>query len=172
MKWSCLGLTAALLALASCDTDVVRFEPRSAPRGDEAGLHVVLERFAKETASAVIWLEVTNTTSSPITLKAPPGSTFWAKAFATDLQAVVEGQCWDQSADNGDMDAQNVKDLHDPYVVLAWARHEIQLRCRLARPVATSHEPWKLVLYVAEHGTIELPIADPQLVSKKEPARP
>jgi hypothetical protein len=171
MKWTCLGLVGSLLALASCDTDVVRFDPRSAPNRDAAGLHVVLERFTKDTTTADIWLEVTNTTSSPITLKAPQGSTFWAKAFAGDQQAVVDAQRWSQNADNDDIDAKNEKDLHDPYVVLDGAKREIEVRCRLARPLATSHEPWKLVLYLADRGTIEIPISDPQVASTQSPAR-
>ncbi len=171
MKWTYLTLTGALLALASCDSDMVRFDPQSAPKGDEAGLHVVLERFTKETASADIWLEVTNTTSSPIALKAPPGSPFWAKAFAGDQQAVVEAQRWRHNADNDDIDAVNDKMLQDPYVIVAGAKREIELRCRLARPLATSHEPWKLILFISERGTIELPVADPQVASTQETPR-
>jgi hypothetical protein len=172
MKWTTLSLTGALLALASCDSDMVRFDPQSAPKGEEAGLQVVLERFTKETASADIWLEVTNTTSAPITLKAPAGATFWAKAFAGDQQAVVAAQRWSENADNDDIDAKNEKSLQDPYVVIAGAKREIELRCRLARPLATSHEPWKLVLFLADRGSIELPVADPQVASTPAPARP
>jgi hypothetical protein len=170
MKWTYFGLVGALLALASCDTDVVRFEPHSAPMGDEAGLHVVLEHFSKETSSADIWLAMTNTTASPITLKAPPGATFWAKAIAGDQQAVVTAERWAPSVEPDDQDDTTYdKNLGGPYVVRAGAKREIELRCRLARPMATSHEPWKLVLFIAGRGSIELPIADPQVASTQTP---
>jgi hypothetical protein len=170
MRLTCLGLSGALLALASCDTDVVRFEPQSAPRGEEAGLHVVLEHFSKETATADIWLEVTNMTASPIALKAPPGSTLWAKAGAGDQEALVIAERWSPRAEPDDQDDTAYdKVLGDPYILRAGAKRELELLCRLARPLATSHEPWKLTLFIAGRSSIELPIADPQVASTQLP---
>jgi len=45
MKWTVVCLAGSMLAFAGCDSDVVRFDPQTAPRANDAGLAVVLERF-------------------------------------------------------------------------------------------------------------------------------
>jgi len=172
MKWTVVCLAGSMLAFAGCDSDVVRFDPQTAPRANDAGLAVVLERFRKDTATADVWIEMTNTSTSPITLKAPPGATMWAKAFAADQQAEVEAIRWRNSAESDEVTGgASEKELGDAYVLRAGATREIELRCRLPRPLATSHEPWKVVLFIADHGTIELPVVDPQVASTQPAER-